>query len=556
MSAGHATEAAPGELEGLRDEVGRLRDVVRQYELRDAAAGVPAPAAPRPPGGASSPADERCGCAECAALFDALTAMPAEIVCLDQYGHVVYRHPESASGDEEGARSLPWEDRAALEEILLSGEARLLDYVVERSGRKWAYHVLPMAHGREQNGALVFAYDMTELWSFLSRGLQQEKHDSLLTFASGLAHEFNNLLVCVLGPGELLQVRLQDRDRERKLSEHIIRAATRMSELTNQLLSYARGNGAKRRPARLDEVLAVAFARLSGDAGISAVGAPVVDLPAGLDAILIDPAQAASVFAEILRNSVEAGAALDAISISAALVEVSDTGLAAYPDLELAAGSYVHVQVRDAGHGMTDSVRKRIFEPFFSTKFLGRGLGLAAAQGIMRANEGWIEARSEPRAGATVHLWFPACPRPPASAPASAFARASHGRRILVVDDDAEVRGVLGQLLDDLGYECVLAADGQEAVAIVRTSPLPFDLVVLDLHMPGLGGDKAFSELVGMDPNLRIAVYTGYDEALAVSRLPRCGEQAVAILRKPLGVSELRLALDRLFEAGPAGHHR
>ena len=206
------------------------------------------------------------------------------------------------------------------------------------------------------------------------------------------------------------------------------------------------------------------------------------------------------------------------------------------------AGPHVSVCVIDTGHGIAPEHMERIFDPFFSTKGVGEGtgLGLSAALGIARNHGGFMTVRSRPRAGATFRVCLPAVGVEQAPAPGEPAVSASAGGVILVVDDEEHLRLITRQLLVQNGYTVICARDGESALTHFKSSEHGIDLVLTDLAMPGMGGDRLIGLLRRHDPDLPIVVMTGHDPAQTIET----GRVRVdAVLRKPFSGAELLQAL-------------
>jgi PAS domain S-box-containing protein len=365
---------------------------------------------------------------------------------------------------------------------------------------------------------------------------QTQKLESLGALAGGLAHDFNNLLVTMLAGATTAAAGLPPGDARREPLDDIAAAAHRAAELVRQLLAYSgRATG-----TLLPVDLAAAVRETNGllRASVPRKVSLFIDLPASPLPVLGDAGELRQVVVNLVQN---AGEALDEregrITVTAGL----DTCAEGHPALALAQpplapGRYAWVQVADDGPGMPPEVAARALDPFFSTKGLGRGLGLAAAAGIVRVHRGVLELESQAGRGTRVRAWIPAR----AESEKAGRTAARNGRRVLLVDDEPLVRRATKRLLESGGYEVVEASDGLEAVERFRERPEAFDVVLLDLSMPRMGGEEAFAALRAVRPDVPVVLSSGYADG-GPDRL--LSQPAVAFAAKPYDRRELLAAL-------------
>ncbi|MDX1649273.1 MAG: response regulator, partial [Myxococcota bacterium] len=323
-----------------------------------------------------------------------------------------------------------------------------------------------------------------------------------------------------------------------------IRAAARHAQgLTEQMLTYAGRSVGKLLPLDLSGLV-----RETEDLLRAAVAAPVrleLELAEGLPSVAADATQLRQVLLNLVTNASEAlGAEGGTIRVRTALRRADPTWLAdAFGSADRQEGPWVELEVADDGPGIDEAVRRRIFEPFYSTKRSGRGLGLASVLGIASAHRGLVVLESAPGEGTRFHLLVPPDtrvrreePRSPAAPPRALGAAAT----VLVVDDEDAVREVAQVFLERAGFRVVAASGGREAVARLAEDP-SIDAVVLDLAMPDLSGPETLRLLREARPGIPVVIASGYGRDLAAERL---GEAGVAFVAKPYEPEALVSALD------------
>lgn len=347
--------------------------------------------------------------------------------------------------------------------------------------------------------------------------LEAQKLESLGVLAGGIAHDFNNLLVAMLGNAGLALMEITPTSRARPFVEQIQVAAQRAADLTRQMLAYSGRGRFIVQPLSLNDVIEemVKLLRVS----ISKRAALQLNLAPSLPQISADATQLRQVVMNLITNASDALAErAGTITVSTGAMFVEQDALQhAQPAGDLDAGEYVFLEVTDTGSGMDTETQARIFEPFFTTKFTGRGLGLAAVLGIVRGHAGAIQVNSVPGEGTTFRLLFP--PQDPTAlmtADPVVLPKYTHRAKILVVDDDVVVCGIIIEMLERFGYELVGAENGVRAIALAREAT--FDCVMLDLTMPGLSSKETLIQLRQILPTVRVILMSGYSEQDATAR--------------------------------------
>jgi signal transduction histidine kinase len=382
---------------------------------------------------------------------------------------------------------------------------------------------------------------------------QAQKLESLGVLAGGIAHDFNNLLTTMLGNASLALEDLEAGGPVHHAVRQVHRAAERARDLTAQMLAYA-GRGQV-------EITAVNLSQLVEEmAGLLRVGigkktALDLALARDLPPVAADATQLRQVVMNLLTNAAEAlGDQAGMITVQTRTTAIPEAAQLEWLPDDPRPGDYVELRVTDSGTGMDDATRARIFDPFYTTKFEGRGLGLAAALGIVGTHGGALHVESAPGGGTEFRVLWPCsdAPEPAATAPAPASSptggHAAHGTTLLLVDDEAGVRTVGRQALERAGYTVLTAADGRRAIELYRMHANDIALVVLDLAMPEMDGVETFGELRRIRKDAAVLLSSGYTEMEAMQRFQDAGLRG--FLQKPYTAGGLREAVERAVAAG------
>ena len=387
----------------------------------------------------------------------------------------------------------------------------------------------------EQGGtslALALMTDITERKQAEERLRQTQKLESLGLLAGGVAHDFNNLLVGVIGNASLAQELLPPGNPAAELLDAVIKTGEQAAHLTRQMLAYS-GKGrfvveALDLSALIPEIGGLVRPSISKKIALH------FDLEEDLPPIEADRGQIQQVFMNLVLNAAEAIGSRDGlISVRTGVQNVDDVYVRLHPEAaELKRGEYVLLEVRDTGCGMSDATKAKIFDPFFSTKFTGRGLGLAAVAGIVRGHKGVISVTSVPGQGSCFTVLFPATARRGKEADSPVANTALRGAGVvLVVDDEPLVRGMAQRSLELHGYAVLVAENGRAAIDLFKRYPGEIALVVLDLSMPDLSGEETLPELRRIRPGVKVVVSSGYSEAEAMTMFQ--GQPVAGFLQKP-----------------------
>lgn len=389
-----------------------------------------------------------------------------------------------------------------------------------------------------------------DLLKTAQREEQQKRLESLKTMAGAIAHRFNNAMMAVEGNLELLRCALPEDANEYRMATEAARAAKGASQVGSMMLSYV-----GQKPLQLQEISLPDFVGKSVAAfqeGIQPSLSLEFSYPDKPVYCSVDQLQIGEVFESILTNAQESiGDGPGNIEITFGTTELqADSVPIPFQSDKLEDGSYVFCQIKDTGHGISPKNLSFIFEPFYTTRFVGRGLGLALTVGIMRTHHGAIVIESIPGTGTTVKILFPPVlsiqqAQLPIDDVAPQEATQLSGN-LLFVDDEEMVLDVGKKMLQMLGFNVFTATTGQEAIDMVRDRSGYFCIVVMDISMPGMDGFAAMKEIRQNDPNLLILLSSGYSEEDFATKIGTDGRPD-GFLNKPFLIADMRKSLERLL---------
>lgn len=404
-------------------------------------------------------------------------------------------------------------------------------------------------HSRDAAGAIIRSvgtvHDITERKQLQEEMLKTQKLEALGTLAGGIAHDFNNLLQCVFGYISLAKLEKDDRKKSVAAMEEAEKALQVTVRLTNQLLTFSKGGKPVTTIIDLLPVItdSATFA-LSGSRVISRIVADD-----GLWQADADEGQIGQVIQNIVLNASQAMPDGGSVEILARNVQASGQQL----PQDLKEGGYVEITISDTGIGIPEKYLHKIFDPYFTTKEKGSGLGLATSYSIIRNHRGAISVTSEPGKGTAFRIYLPAAMTAKTGGvqtPPVAVTSARKGR-ILVMDDEEMVLDVAGKLITKLGHEVEFARNGTEAFGKyqdARSAGKPYDIVILDVTIRGgMGGVETFKKLFEIDPAVKAVVSSGYSDDAAVATYEQQGFKRV--LRKPYRLNTLQEVLHELLSS-------
>lgn len=357
--------------------------------------------------------------------------------------------------------------------------------------------------------------------------VKSKKIESLGILAGGIAHDFNNLLTGILGNISLAQRYLTPDHKAFDRLEAAARASKRSQELTQQLLTFSKGGEPIKKTASVAELVRDSVGFVLRGSNVSSD----LSIPKDLWNVFIDPGQISQVLNNLFINALQAMPKGGTLSVRADNCSVDAESVT-----PVTPGNYVRLLIKDQGVGIPPENLHKIFDPYFTTKKTGSGLGLATAYSIIKKHDGLITVSSEGGVGTVFYIYLPAKTGSGAGTElCDGKAALSSQGKILVMDDEELIRDLSAEILADLGYEVSVVKDGAEAMAFYQQalrSGAPFDAVIIDLTIPGgMGGMEAFERIREIDPNVRAIVSSGYSNDPVMSDFRKYG--FVGVLAKP-----------------------
>ncbi|QWV93363.1 response regulator [Geomonas oryzisoli] len=493
---------------------------------------------------------------------------------------------------------VPHERKHEVREVfdaLMRGEQQLLEFYEnhiltrDKGERLISWHnILMRDEDGTIQGVLCSGEDVTQKrQADLERGelerqlLHTQKLESLGVLAGGIAHDFNNLLMAIGGNVELVRHVIEPDSPAIKYLENAHQATKRAGDLTRQMLAYSGKGGYSVKLVDLNRLVGENVDLMKASMRKGATFA--VQLQPELPLLEADPGQMQQIIVNLVTNAIEAAGEGGTITVATSVAEFGATQLAkSRLEQKPQPGTFLTIQVVDDGCGMDRATCERMFDPFFSTKFTGRGLGLSAVQGIVRGHKGAILVESAPKAGTRVQVLFPASAPKSGLQPADQVVHAVQDRpaaretaleralakqesakevvaaggaasaegeepegaareMVLIVDDEEMVRLVCRAMLRGLGYRTMVASDGPEAVALFREHADEIGVVIMDLSMPQMDGMTAAEHLRGIRPDVRIVLSSGFSAAEEARRLS--GHHGAQFIQKPYDLVSLKQVL-------------
>jgi signal transduction histidine kinase/CheY-like chemotaxis protein len=379
--------------------------------------------------------------------------------------------------------------------------------------------------------------------------IQSRKLESIGELAGGIAHDFNNQLGAIVGLADLLLNQVEEGSKPYRYAEDILNTAKHSTELTSQLLAFARKGMYRTVPVEINTLIkeVVSILERSIDRRIS-IRQRLSD-----SAMMVvgDPGQLQNAVMNLALNARDAMPEGGEMTLSTCCVKL-DQDFCRRNIYDISEGDYVKLTVSDTGIGMDEETIKHIFEPFFTTKKPGKGtgMGLAAVYGTIMNHGGAMDLDSEPGEGTTINIYLPSVEDEEEidkDIERSEREPVTGSGHILLVDDEPAVINATMEILERLGYDVSVCRNGKEAVSFYAESKDIIDAVILDMVMPVMGGREAFAELVKINPDVRVLLSTGY--AMKGEAQEIIDKGAAGLIKKPFRMVELASKIDKMLKS-------
>jgi len=446
----------------------------------------------------------------------------------------VFIHPDHHENFRDALRRVRAGDIMDLQSVIVRSDEEMRD--VEVHAVRFFFRGKPHL--------LSVIRDITERKRMFEHLLEKQKEESIVALAGGVAHDFNNILMGITGSLSLLRRNLPATGDATRHCDRIESSARKLGDLTNQLLAVARGVQSESLPLDIGDVIQETLPLLEGVVRSTLRFEVLVE--EDLWPVVADHVQVTQVLMNLSLNAWEAMGRGGVLRINVLNVR-REEGWTCLRTGSHPAGDYVRLVVADDGEGMDPETRQKVFDPFFSTKSAGRGLGLAAVLGIVRRHSGSIDVDEGSEGGTLVTIDLPRCPEDLLEMTPNDWEDASSEiRHVLLVDDEEIVRDVTGTMLMTLGFIVVTAENGADAVEDFRNRKRGFDLVLLDVQMPGMSGPEVAEAIREIDPLIHILLSSGHTEALVREQF-RSTKGIAGFLQKPYTLQELEKAIDAVL---------
>ena len=377
---------------------------------------------------------------------------------------------------------------------------------------------------------------------------QAYKLEAIGTLSGGIAHEFNNILGVILGNAQLALTDVPPDNPAHHNLEEVEKASLRARDVVMQLLSYLRKVDYQKKLMRAVPIVeeTIKFLRSTIPSGIDICQ----NMQATTDTILADPTQIHQLMLNLGTNAAHAMED-DRGVLKIEIINVKLGQESVYIDPDLVPGNYVKIAVSDTGQGISPEIIEYIFDPFFTTKDVGKGtgMGLSVVQGIVKTHKGAIKVNSELGRGTTFSVYFPVAQNKVVNNAGPIEELLTGNETILFIDDEVLMVNIAKQILERLGYVVETKTNPVDALELFRSNPSRFDLVISDMAMPQMNGDKLVKELLAIRSEMPIVLCTGFSEKVSAENANKLGIRAFAM--KPLAVDDFARVVRNALDAGP-----
>ena len=383
---------------------------------------------------------------------------------------------------------------------------------------------------------LVIYEDVTERKQLEAHLQQAQKMEAIGTLAGGIAHDFNNILAAILGYGELLAFDMQKDTSAWHNLQAVLKSTHRAKDLVGQILAFSRQNELNLMPVLISSITKETLKMLRASLPTTIEIRRKIEITDGV--INANPTQIHQVLMNLCTNAAHAMREKGGVlGVGLSRINEDQAKQLSHPDLKTR--SYLKISVSDTGHGMTTGKLKRIFDPYFTTKSAGQGtgLGLAVVRGIVKAHGGAITVESSPDKGSLFEVYLPEIQEEISPQSLNTQAYRTGQETILFVDDEQALVTMSEQMLDLLGYRAVTKTSSIEAFELFQHDPYRFDLVITDMTMPNMTGEKLAGKLLEIRPDIPVILCTGYSERFTEQRAKKLGISAYVM--KPLVMRDL-----------------
>ena len=405
------------------------------------------------------------------------------------------------------------------------------------------YQIAPfILEGEDANKVQIIFEDITSLKKTQEKLIEAQKMDSIGNLVSGIAHDFNNMLGGILGYSSIFES-IEDDPEKLEFIKGITKAARRAHDLTQKLLAFGRKGNMLIEPLVVNDIVndVLDILKHTIDPKIEIR----LDLCKEICTVDGDPTQMNQLLMNLIINSIEALKDTGVIEITTRMMIVDELSTLE-DDTTLIEGEYIIISISDNGPGIADEIKKHMWEPFYTTKKSGKGLGLSTSYGIVKMHEGQISVISNLGEGATFNVYFHKGERTFSKVKSKEVILTKGEATVLVIDDEPIIRDMMQQMFKTLGYKVRLAKNGKEGKEIFYRHHEEIDIVFLDLIMPVMDGKSTFYHLIQIDPDAKVIISTGFEENETVQALLDLG--AVDILLKPYSLEQLSELMGKYVE--------